>query len=154
MKQIVFGLLGVRLDRASANTDRWQSWRPTVALCQHEDLLIDRLELLYEPNIAKLSKTVAEDIRSVSPETVVRLHEIHFRDPWDLEEVYSTLHEFMGSYTFKPEQEKYLVNITTGTHVQQICLFLLAESRHIPGRLLQASPPKRKQSGARDLSRY
>lgn len=161
MKQVIFGLLGTRLDRGSAKTDRWQSWRPTVALCQHEDLLIDRFELLYEPNIAALSNTVADDIRSVSPETDVRLHEIRFRDPWDLEEVYSTLHEFMGSYSFRPEQEKYLVNITTGTHVQQICLFLLAESRHLPGQLLQASPPKRKKSGEGtyriidlDLSRY
>lgn len=161
MKQVVFGLLGTRLDRGSAKTDRWQSWRPTVALCQHEDLLVDRFELLYEPKIADLSNTVAEDIRSISPETDVRLHEIHFRDPWDLEEVYSTLHEFMGSYSFRPEQEKYLVNITTGTHVQQICLFLLAESRHLPGQLLQASPPKRKQSGEGtykiidlDLSQY
>lgn len=161
MKQVVFGLLGTKLDRRSAKTDRWQSWRPTVALCQHEDLLVDRFELLYEPKIADLSSTVAEDIRSISPETDVRLHEVHFRDPWDLEEVYSTLHEFMGSYSFRPEQEKYLVNITTGTHVQQICLFLLAESGHLPGQLLQASPPKRKQPGEGtykvidlDLSRY
>ncbi|QDS99240.1 RNA repair transcriptional activator RtcR [Adhaeretor mobilis] len=161
MKQVVFGLLGTRLDRGSAKTDRWQSWRPTVALCQHEDLLIDRFELLYEPKIADLSNTVAEDIRSISPETDVRLHEVHFRDPWDLEEVYSKLHEFMGNYSFRPEQEKYLANITTGTHVQQICMFLLAESRHLPGQLLQASPPKRKQPGEGtykvidlDLSRY
>jgi len=161
MKQVVFGLLGTRLDRGTSPTDRWQSWRPTVALCQHEDLLVDRFELLYEPKIADLSNTVAEDIRSISPETDVRLHEVQFRDPWDLEEVYSTLHKFMGSYRFQPEQEKYLVNITTGTHVQQICLFLLAESRHLPGQLLQASPPKRKQSGEGtykiidlDLSRY
>lgn len=161
MKQVVFGLLGTRLDRGSAKTDRWQSWRPTVALCQHEDLLIDRFELLYEPKIADLSNTVAEDIRSISPETDVRLHEVHFRDPWDLEEVYSKLHEFMGNYAFRPEQEKYLANITTGTHVQQICMFLLAESRHLPGQLLQASPPKRKQPGEGtykvidlDLSRY
>ena len=161
MKQVVFGLLGTKLDRGTAKTDRWQSWRPTVAICQHEDLLVDRFEILYEPNIADLSNTVAEDIRSISPETDVRLHEFYFRDPWDLEEVYSKLHEFMRSYTFRPEQERYLVNITTGTHVQQICLFLLAESRHLPGQLLQASPPKRKQAGEGtykiidlDLSRY
>lgn len=161
MKQVIFGLLGTKLDRGTAKTDRWQSWRPTVALCQHEDLLVDRFELLYEPKISDLANSVAEDILSISPETLVRLHPVHFRDPWDLEEVYSTLHNFMGNYSFRPEQEKYLVNITTGTHVQQICLFLLAESRHLPGQLLQASPPKRKQPGEGtykvidlDLSRY
>ena len=31
------------------------------------------------------------------------------------------------------------MHITTGTHVAQICLFLLAESRHLPARLLQTS---------------
>jgi len=34
------------------------------------------------------------------------------------------------------------VHITTGTHVAQICQFLLTESRHIPARLLQTSPPR------------
>ncbi len=161
MKQVVFGLLGARLDRGAAKTDRWNSWRPTVALCQHEDLLVDRLELLYEPKLADLANAVTGDIHSISPETDIRMHEVHFRDPWDLEEVYATLHGFTGSYSFRPEQEKYLVNITTGTHVQQICLFLLAESRHLPGQLLQLSPPKRNDPGEGsykiidlDLSRY
>ena len=35
-----------------------------------------------------------------------------------------------------------LVHITTGTHVIQICLFLLTESRHIPGKLLQTHMQK------------
>jgi transcriptional regulatory protein RtcR len=35
------------------------------------------------------------------------------------------------------------VHITTGTHVAQICLFLLTESRHFPGRLVQTSPHRR-----------
>jgi transcriptional regulatory protein RtcR len=38
------------------------------------------------------------------------------------------------------------VHITTGTHVAQICLFLLTESRHFPARLIQTSPPKRMRS--------
>src|SRR5262249_16016762 len=60
-----------------------------------------------------------------------------------------------------PEREDYLLHITTGTHVAQICLFLLAESRVAPARLLQSSPPRRgsSQPGAYtivdlDLSRY
>ena len=40
------------------------------------------------------------------------------------------------------------MHITTGTHVAQICLFLLTESRHFPGRLLQTSPPRRKRDRA------
>src|SRR5262249_46525526 len=50
----------------------------------------------------------------------------------------------------------------TGTHVVQICLFLLTESRDIPGRLIQTSPPRRRRDGGPgtctiidlDLSKY
>jgi transcriptional regulatory protein RtcR len=161
VKQVAIGLLGQRLDDAGVSTDRWQNWRPTVAICQHEELLLHRFELLYETDAADLATLVASDIRSVSPETEVVPRALHFEDPWDFEEVYSTLHAFAQSYQFRPDTERYLINITTGTHVQQICLFLLAESRHIPGQLLQASPPSRNQSGAGtyriidlDLSRY
>jgi transcriptional regulatory protein RtcR len=162
LKQVAIGFLGQRLDQGNGSAgDRWQNWRPTVSICQHEELLVDRFELVSEPNLKALAATVADDIRSVSPETEVRLHELSFRDPWDFEEVYGTLHAWARGYHFRPEAEQYLVHITTGTHVQQICLFLLAESRHIPGRLLQTSPPKRQQSSAGtyriidlDLSQY
>ncbi len=157
---VVFGLLGANLD-AGKGDDRWNRWRPTVALCQHEDWLIDRFELIHEPKFAELASIIVRDMRSVSPETEVRPHEIAFDDPWDLEEVYGKLHAFFGNYPFRPEEESYFVNITTGSHVQQICLFLLAESRHVPARLLQASPPRRNQLEAGtfrtidlDLSRY
>lgn len=144
MKQVVFGIVGSRLDRPMSE-DRWASWRPSVAICQHEDLLIDRLELLCESSLQKLANELIADIATVSPETEVCLHTIDFSDAWDLEEVYGTLHSFARAYPFQPDRESYLVNITTGTHVQQICLYLLAESRHIPAKLLQASPPRRKQ---------
>lgn len=160
MKQVVLGLLGTKLDQGHS-VDRWASWRPTVAICQHEDLLIDRFELLCETNSIHLANQVIGDINTVSPETKVNLHEIHFRDPWDFEEVYGTLHAFARAYPFQVDKENYIVNITTGSHVQQICLYLLAESRHIPGTLLQASPPRRNKSPAGtyriidlDLSRY
>ena len=70
-------------------------------------------------------------------------------DPWDFEEVYGALHDFARGYPFDPEREDYLVHITTGTHVAQICLFLLTESRHFPARLLQTSPPRRGARPAR-----
>ncbi|MCA9149388.1 MAG: RNA repair transcriptional activator RtcR [Planctomycetales bacterium] len=160
MKRIVFGLLGSRLDWPSEN-DRWQRWRPSVAICQHEDFLVDRFELLYEPKLHRIATITAQDIATVSPETIIRLHELEFCDAWDFEEVYGKLHSFFGAYEFAPDEEQYVVNITTGSHVQQICLFLLAESRHVPAQLLQASPPKRDNAGIGtirmidlDLSRY
>lgn len=160
MKQVVLGLLGSRLDQANS-TDRWTSWRPTVAICQHGDLPVDRFELISDRSSVHLVHQVIEDIHTASPETEVILHQLHFRDPWDFEEVYGTLHTFARACSFQPDKENYLVNITTGSHVQQICLYLLAESRHIPGKLLQAAPPRRRETAAGtyriidlDLSRY
>lgn len=144
-KTVVIGILGSQLD-GGHDANRWANWRPTVALCQHEDLLVDRLELLYGRNTKSLAETVADDIRAISPETDVRRHAFDFRDPWDLEEVYGKLHQFALDYDFDLENERYLIHITTGTHVAQICFFLLTESRHFPGQLVQAAPARRKQA--------
>ena len=142
-KRVVIGLLGTRLD-ADTRTERWVSWRPSVSICQHENLLVHRFELLYGPKEEKLAQLVAADIGSVSPETEVRTHLVPMKDPWDFEEVYAALHDFARAYPFNAETEEYLVHITTGTHVAQICLFLLTESRHLPGKLIQCSPPARR----------
>jgi transcriptional regulatory protein RtcR len=50
------------------------------------------------------------------------------------------LHDFAKAYTFDQDKEEYLVHITTGTHVAQICLYLLTESNYLPAKLLQTSP--------------
>lgn len=144
-KQVVLGLLGPRLD-SGVGSKRWGRWRPTVDLCRHEDFVVDRLELLYQPRFTDLGRVVADDIVQVSPETEVRLHPIELKDPWDFEEVYAALLDFSRGYKFKPQSEDYLVHITTGTHVAQICWFLLSESRELPARLAQASPPGRTNS--------
>ena len=89
-----------------------------------------------------LAETVIADIQAQSPETQVRAHVIDFGDPWDFGLVYGALHDFARAYPFDPDREDYLVHITTGTHVAQICLFLLTESRYFPARLLQTSPPR------------
>lgn len=159
--RVVIGFLGSTLDQGKS-PDRWRRWRPTVALCQHEELIIDRFELLHgRPHIA-LANLIEKDIAQVSPETQVRLHMVDFRDPWDFEEVYARLYDFARAYPFDADAEDYLINITTGTHVGQICWFLLTEARVVPARLLQMTPPKRWKDGAPgtfgiidlDLSRY
>lgn len=68
-----------------------------------------------------------------------------WKDPWDFEEVYATLHDLARAYPWKPEQEDYLVHLTTGTHVAQICLFLLTEARYFPARVVQSAPPRRER---------
>ena len=140
---VAISLLGVTLD-AGRGPDRWEKWRPTVGLCQYENLLINRLELLHQRKYLSLAEVVVEDIRNISPETEVRLTEIEFEDPWDFEAVYGALHDFARGYQFNTELEDYLVHITTGTHVAQICMFLLTESHRFPARLIQTSPPARR----------
>ena len=140
MNTVVIGLLGTSLDAAAKDASRWEKWRPSVSLCQQENLLVHRFELLYPSEAKAVAEAVARDVRSVSPETNVVLHPVDVRDPWDFEEVYGALHAFARAYPFDVEAEDYLVHITTGTHVAQICLFLLTESRHFPARLLQTSP--------------
>jgi transcriptional regulatory protein RtcR len=125
-------------------------------------LLIDRFEFLHQPRFIKPAQLVAGDIRSVSPETDVRLHAIEVDDAWEFEGVYGALHDFARRYPFNVDREDYLIHITTGTHVTQICMFLLTEAHYLPGRLVQTSPPERRDPGKPgryaiidlDLSRY
>ncbi len=138
---VAIGFLGTQLDQGRG-PQRWQRWRPTLSLCQQESLGIDRLELLHTGNAESLARQVSEDVAQVSPETAVVLHPRTLTDPWDFAEVYGDLHDFARAYPFRTDREDYLIHITTGTHVAQICLFLLTESRHLPGKLIQLSPPK------------
>lgn len=141
---VIIGLLGTTLDTGKG-TKRWERWRPTVSLCQHEDFVVDRLELIHNKRATSLAEQVEKDILSVSPETTVARHIVEMRDAWDFEEVYTTLHDFAMAYPFDTDREDYLVHITTGTHVAQICNFLLTETSYFPAKLIQTSPPRGKK---------
>ena len=145
MQNVIIGFLGSTLDAGGNSASRWEKWRPTVSICQHEDFVVDRLELLYARPHTKLAQQIVEDIGTASPETTVKLHLVDPRDPWDFQEVYGILHEFARNYAFDVENERYLMHITTGTHVAQICMFLLTEARYFPAALLQSSPPRRQR---------
>jgi len=159
---VVIGFLGGTLDATGGSgEDRWKRWRPTVDLFRHPNCPIARIELITSRRLRKLFELTRKDILSLSPQTEVLAHELSFRDAWDFEEVYETLYRWVRTYPFRPDHERYLVHITTGTHVAQICWFLLAESRQAPAQLIQASPAKgdRSQVGDYriidlDLSRY
>lgn len=142
MNKVVIGLLGTQLDRRGRGEERWEHWRPTVSLFQHEDFLVNRLELLHEKNVESLARDVARDAVQVSPGSEVRRQLLDFEgDPWDFQKVYGALYDWAKSYGFDTEQEEYFVHITTGTHVAQICLFLLTEAGFLPAKLIQTSPP-------------
>jgi transcriptional regulatory protein RtcR len=153
-------MLGTTLDTGTG-PNRWERWRPTVALCSQPDLVIDRLELLYPPRFVKLAEQITADLGQIAPETRVHAHALAIDDPWNLEQVYGALHDFARGYAFDLDREEYLVHITTGTHIAQICMFLLTETRHLPGKLVQTAPRKGDRGGAGtwevidlDLARY
>jgi transcriptional regulatory protein RtcR len=138
---VVLGLLGTTLD-GDRSKDRWSGWRPTVSICRQPDFVINRFELIHPTRWSTLAQLVQKDIHAVSPETTVVLQTVDTDDPWDFELVYEKLFQFARAYPFDTEKEDYFIHITTGTHVAQICLFLLTESRYLPGKLLQASPER------------
>jgi transcriptional regulatory protein RtcR len=158
-KTVLVGLLGTTLDK-SAGHKRWSRWRPTISAVAQPDLVVDRLELLASEGSARMAKRVAADVQQVSPETEVLHVPVDMPDPWDFESVYGVLADYAARRAFDPEREDVLVHITTGSHVAQICLFLLTESRRLPGRLLQTGPDRDNPVQGRasiidlDLSRY
>jgi transcriptional regulatory protein RtcR len=139
---VAIGFLGTTLD-AGVGPRRWGRWRPTVGLCSQPSLPVARLVLLRTGQQAPaLSAVIEGDVRHVSPHTAVEHVDLALADPWDFEEVFGALHDFARSYPFDTDREEYLVHLTTGTHVAQICLFLLTEARYVPARLAQTSPPR------------
>lgn len=157
---ILVSLLGSTLDNHGRGEGRWGVWRPSVALAMQEELHFDRYYLLYQPDFRALCRRIEEDIRTCSPDTEVIAEAIAFRDPWDFGEVYSKLYDFSREKNFSAEEHDYYIHITTGTHVAQICLFLLNESHHLPGKLIQTQPTRRNCARGSftvidlDLSRY
>ncbi len=157
---ILISLLGCRLDSHGRGVGRWGVWRPSVALAMHSDIHFDRYYLVYQPEFTRLMEEVVSDIKSASPGTEVIPEEVPFNDPWDFEEVYSRLYDFSKRKNFSAENDHYFIHITTGSHVAQICLFLLNESHHLPGVLVQTQPsPTGDAKGTYnlidlDLSRY
>ena len=159
--RIVMSLLGCRLDAHGRGAGRWGVWRPSVALALQTDIHFDRYHLLYQPEFTPLMEEVSSDIRAASPGTEVIPEAVPFDDPWDFGEVYSRLYDFSrGSDFSSGEGDEHYIHITTGSHVAQICLFLLNESHHLPGVLVQTQPSRRGDAKGTynlidlDLSKY
>lgn len=137
---ILISFLGTTLDAYRRGEARWNTWRPSVALAMQDDLHFDQYYIIYQPSFEDLFKRISDDILLCSPDTQIIPVKIQMEDPWDFEEVYSKLYDFSREYDFSQEENQYYIHITTGTHVAQICLFLLNESHHLPGKLIQSQP--------------
>lgn len=166
-RRIAVSILGSTLD-VGGRQKRKERWRPTVGLCLQDDTPIDELHLLVSTKTQSFVRTVANDIEQHSPSTRVVAHPFSPENPWDFEEVFSSLLQFARAFTkdgaqdnaevlkagkgkpraLDPDVDDLLVHITTGTHVMQICLFLLTESRFLPGKLAQTRPNKERMVGS------
>jgi transcriptional regulatory protein RtcR len=153
MKKCVIGFIGTQLDGITS-AKRWEKWRPTVSLAQHEDLQVDSFELFHDKVHQHLANTIKADLLELSPQSKVNLHISTLQNPWDFEEVYSWLYDWLQSFPFTPDTVDYLAHITTGTHVAQICLYLMVESRVLPGVLLQTAPPRGRPNQSQKQSSY
>jgi transcriptional regulatory protein RtcR len=40
-RTVAIGFIGSKLDRVGKGANRWNHWRPSVGLCQQEDVQID-----------------------------------------------------------------------------------------------------------------
>ncbi|MEM9430313.1 MAG: RNA repair transcriptional activator RtcR [Pseudomonadota bacterium] len=155
MRNVVLGFLGTQKD-----VGKRRKWKPTRSLVQHDAFPVHRLELLYDRKFSRLAHDVKREVEELSPETEVLLVNMDLDDPWDFQHVYGKLFDYARHYGFDEDRERYHVHLTTGSHVAQICWFLLTESRHVPARLLQTGPPRGEDAAPTldvidlDLSRY
>ena len=141
MKTTVISVLGTEKDaHGGEGAARWDTWRPTIGLVQQEGLPIDELHIIFNKEFMHLAERVRADIKSVSPETKVIFDIIQLKDPWDFEEVYGKFYDYAKAPCFHEDDTQYYIHISTGSHVEQICLFLLVESHHLSAKIVQTSP--------------
>lgn len=159
MDNVIISILGARLDHGGLGKRRASRWRPSVSLLMQPELPVAEFVLIYHQEETELATLTIRDMQTLSPQTRITPYVVDYQNPWDFEAVYSQLLDFTRSFSFDPEQHAYYVHITTGTHVAQICLYLLTEARYLPGKLLQTSPADNSPQGSYqvidlDLSRY
>ena len=159
MNNVIVSILGQNLDSTGFGQKRWFRWRPTMSLLMHHHFQVDELVLLYEKKDQNLLDMTMKDAQELCLNIKVTPYQIDYEDPWDFEQVYGQLHGFAEDYSFNTEENKYYFHITTGTHVAQICIYLLTEANYFPGKLIQSSPSKGGPHGRfrtinLDLSRY
>ncbi|MFT7521961.1 MAG: transcriptional regulatory protein RtcR [Kiritimatiellia bacterium] len=138
----LFGLFGNSMD-GGIDSRRWSRWRPTLTPFMQDDVIVDKLVLIGGQN--RPAKALVTDIQAMSPQTEIIIRPMDVKDPWDLEIMYGLLLDEAELLAHDPADGELWVHITTGTHIAQICLFLLVEAGFLPGQLLQTRPPRNGQ---------
>lgn len=130
----VIGFLGVQKDLRGADDRRWERFRPTVAICMHEDIFVERYYILHQSKDQRLMDYITQDIATISPKTKVISVVMDFDDPFEPLEAFERQLAFVKTLDLNDE---YLISLTTGTHVNQFAWFKLVEKNFINAKLLQ-----------------
>jgi transcriptional regulatory protein RtcR len=96
-----------RLTPARA-AQRWEKWRPTVGLCQQEDLIVHRLELLHDARSRGAGRARAGDIAVGIARNRGASVEIEPARPLGFRGGVHDAARLRARYPFDPENEDYL----------------------------------------------
>lgn len=139
----LIGFLGEQRDGRGFNKNRWNSYRPSVALCMHEDLSIDVFYLIYKVKHEGLMQLTKKDIEEISPKTSVVPVPMDIKDDFDPMDALEAQYAFIK--TLNPES-KYLISLSTGTHVNHVAWFDLVKKNIINADFIQSYAfPKKKE---------
>ena len=131
--------------------------RPSVCLAQLQDLHFDQYYIFgypemfrdendsqgdYETKFHTIQKQIVDAVKSSSPNTALHWETgMSLTDPWNLEEVFMAFRKWSDKIWKEiPHDADLFIHTSSGTHIEQISLFLLMESRHLPGKLIQTLP--------------
>lgn len=119
-KNVVFSFLGIEKDQKES------TFRPNIELCEQDNLHIDELYLFHQPNHSAFGEEIKAEIEDLSKGIHVELIELE-RDAFTLDSVFPKLKEYFSNFTFNHNEKTYYLHLATGTHIELICFFLLAE---------------------------
>lgn len=138
-QSVMISFLGTALD-AGFKEKRNTRWRPNVGIALACEPKIDRLILLHEKQYEALAKLVKKDAISLRTDFEVELMEVE-SDPFELSSTFRMTLQLGDRLAFNPDNRYYL-NISTGTHIHQISMFMMAESKRWPVKLVQCVDAK------------
>lgn len=136
-KNVVFSFLGIEKDQKES------TFRPNIELCEQDNLHIDELYLFHQPNHSAFGEKIKAEIEDLSKGIRVELIELE-RDAFTLDSVFPKLKEYFSNFTFNHNEKTYYLHLATGTHIELICFFLLAEWNSFT--LLQTIPKSKTSS--------
>lgn len=136
MKTVMYSHLGTSLD-AGAKEKRWDRWRPNVGIGAADELEVNTLVLLHTAKHKELAELVAADAIQLAnrPSFEVRLKEVEMQ-AFNLPSTFLMMCKLRDEEVFDPDT-RYLLNLSTGTHMMQLSCFKMIESGRWPGMLAQ-----------------